>query len=221
MKKRIWTATLFLGLCALAFCLQGQSAAQAKEQSAGKEQVGKQGEMREPVSRGSIIYWDDDEKMGIYAADFALLYEKLSSISGEIFDPAGYTHTYRALVENAGACAEPVASEFWTDGQFVGIKWETEAVEPDSIPGNAEENGSSEIAVEETETPVAEEESENEEEEPELSGSGDSPEIMEEESGITGPGDSSGITGEETGMPETEETPGASVSENDCRVEEG
>lgn len=93
MRKQswIWTAVLCAGLCMTALFPERPPVVQAKEQSAKKDFLGTQ----ELVSRGNLVYRDGGERAGIYAADFALLYGKLSAVSGKVFDPAEYTHVHQ------------------------------------------------------------------------------------------------------------------------------
>lgn len=94
MKRQmgILTAVLCAGLWMAALSPEGQMFAEAKEQNAEeKENL----QVRELASRGNLVYRDGGEKAGIYAADFSLLLGKLSAVSGEVFDPAAYTHMHR------------------------------------------------------------------------------------------------------------------------------
>lgn len=94
MKRQmgILTAVLCAGLWMAALSPEGQMFAEAKEQNTEeKENL----QVRELASRGNLVYRDGGEKAGIYAADFSLLFGKLSAVSGEVFDPAAYTHMHR------------------------------------------------------------------------------------------------------------------------------
>ena len=94
MKRQmgILTAVLCAGLWMAALSPEGRMFAEAKEQNAEeKENL----QVRELASRGNLVYRDGGEKAGIYAADFSLLFGKLSAVSGEVFDPAAYTHMHR------------------------------------------------------------------------------------------------------------------------------
>lgn len=88
MKKQswIWTAALWAGLCIAGLLLAKRPVVQAKDREAEKGEL---------ASRGNLIYRDSGKEAGIYEADFSLLWRKLSSVSGEIFDPAEYTHMHR------------------------------------------------------------------------------------------------------------------------------
>lgn len=88
--KRGWIlAVLFcLGLCMAALQPTDRMTVQAKEQSIERteEWTGR----RELASRGNLLYQDSGERIGIFAADFSLLQEKLASVPEEIFDSAAY-----------------------------------------------------------------------------------------------------------------------------------
>lgn len=94
MKKQIGIGTAFCcaSLCIAALSLTGRPVVQAKEQSAEEKGILQEQAL---VSRGNLIYRDSAEEAGIYAADFSLLYGKLSAVSGEVFDPAEYTHIHQ------------------------------------------------------------------------------------------------------------------------------
>lgn len=94
MKKQIeiGTGVFCASLCIAVLSLAGRSVVQAKEQSAEKKATLQE---RELVSRGNLIYRESAEEAGFYAADFSLLYGKLSAVSGEVFDPAEYTHIHQ------------------------------------------------------------------------------------------------------------------------------
>lgn len=94
MRKKIWIlAALCLVLCMPVLRPEGLSIVRAKEQDANRkeERVG----VRSLSTRGNMVYQDDGKRAGIYVSDFSLLYEKLSMVSGEIFDPARYTHIHQ------------------------------------------------------------------------------------------------------------------------------
>lgn len=93
MKKQIGIGAAFCcaSLCIAALSLTGRPVVQAKEQSAEEKGILQEQEL---VSRGNLIYRDSAEEAGIYAADFSLLYGKLFAVSGEVFDPAKYTHIH-------------------------------------------------------------------------------------------------------------------------------
>ncbi len=84
--KRIWILTVLfcLGLCVAVLQPKGWATVQAKEQP--EERTG----MRALASQGNLLYQDSGEEVGIFAADFSLLQEKLSSVPEEVFDPAAY-----------------------------------------------------------------------------------------------------------------------------------
>lgn len=168
MRKNSWSlaVALCLGLCTAALRPQGQLTARAKEPH--ERQADGRTSAQEPVSRGNMIYWDGDEKAGIYTADILLLQEKLAGISGEIFDPAGYAH--------ADGAGDRTWVEYDLDDVFVEEEpetvevpvmtaGETEQGEPTEI---TEENDLSEILEEETEEPEILEEETGDMEEPEM-----------------------------------------------------
>lgn len=94
MKKQIGigAAVFGAGLCMAALSQAGRPMVQAKEQSAEEKGILWAQELS---SRGNLIYRDSAEEAGIYAADFSFLYGKLSAVSGEVFDPAEYTHIHQ------------------------------------------------------------------------------------------------------------------------------
>ncbi len=84
--KKVWIleALFGLGLCMALLQPKGWATVQAKEQP--EQRTG----MRALASRGNLLYQDSGERVGIFAADFSLLREKLASVPEEIFDPAAY-----------------------------------------------------------------------------------------------------------------------------------
>lgn len=104
MKKQIGIGTAFCcaSLCIAALSLTGRPVVQAKEQSAEEKGILQEQTL---VSRGNLIYRDSAEEAGIYAADFSLLYGKLSAVSGEVFDPAEYTHIHQWEYKDANDSA--------------------------------------------------------------------------------------------------------------------
>ena len=91
-KRRTWRGALWAGLCMALLVLEGRPVVQAKEQGAGQKGIL---QMREPASRGNLIYRGGGKEAGIYESDFSLLWDRLSAVSGEVFDPAEYTHMHR------------------------------------------------------------------------------------------------------------------------------
>lgn len=79
---------LCLELCMAALQPTDPATVQAKERPI--ERTGEWTGRRELASRGNLLYQDSGERVGIFAADFFLLEEKLSSVPEEIFDPAAY-----------------------------------------------------------------------------------------------------------------------------------
>ncbi|MDE7197598.1 MAG: hypothetical protein K2O15_01815 [Lachnospiraceae bacterium] len=197
MEKKVWSLTVAMsfGLCMAVMHSQKQPVVRAEELSA------KQPEVREIVSRGNMAYQDGEKGAGFYEEDFYLLWEKLSTISGEVFDPACYAHIIHADESGDGVEYdleyEYVEEKFVTD-ELTETDEETEIVEEETETAEADEV--TEILEEETETTEAEEVSEI---------TGEEPEIME-------PDAPSEITGEETETSGTEKQPEISVSGNDC-----
>lgn len=99
MKRqiRIAAAVLCIGLWVAAMVPEGQPVVQAKGESQGEKEIF---QMPELASRGNLVYRDGGKEAAIYAADFSLLYGKLSAVSGEVFDPAEYTHMHRWEYQN-------------------------------------------------------------------------------------------------------------------------
>lgn len=92
-KKTGILKALCITLCMTALWTKGFAVVRAEEQPAQLEKG--QTQMRELSARGNIVYQDGDIKAGIYAADFALLYEKAAMGPKEAFDPACYTHIHQ------------------------------------------------------------------------------------------------------------------------------
>lgn len=171
MKKRVWilTAALCFALCMMAMYQERQSVVWAKEQPA--EQQEKEPAARSICSKGNFVYRDGGEKVGIYEADFFLLYEKLSAIPKEAFDPACYTHYDRTDQTEKYQVNICIDSEYQS----------TETLEADKAAEMSGEDAEvsvadevSEINREKTEESVADETSEinGEEQLPEMSVSG-------------------------------------------------
>lgn len=173
-------------------------------QSAGRlvvqarERYVKQAGALELVSRGNMIYQDGGNKAGIYAADFSLLQERLSSVSGEVFDPSCYDHTNKTV---SGADAEyDLDHKFAGEEEYVtsGVKGLPEMDEEEPIV--PEQEKTAEAAGEEPVTPEPEEQ----------------PEVAEEKEAAFEPGEQPEVTEEEEAVYEPEEQPEISVSGNDC-----
>ncbi len=79
---------LCLELCMAALQPTDPATVQAKEQPI--ERTGEWTGRRELASQGNLLYQDSGERVGIFAADFFLLEEKLSSVPEAVFDPAAY-----------------------------------------------------------------------------------------------------------------------------------
>lgn len=193
MRKKGWifTAVLCMALCMAIARPAAPLTVWAKELSAGQDE--KKREARELATRGNMVYWDGEEKAGIYGADFMLLHEKLAAISGEIFDPVSYAHGEEAESGESTACDSD----------------ETPAVEEYVV------NGQMEIMEEEPEIPEAEETwKADAEETPGASEAEEAWKADEEETLEVS-------EAEETWKADEEETPEVSVSGNDCMIEEG
>lgn len=199
MGKRIWSLTvgLYFGLGMAALYFQEQPVVQAEELSAGRTGVG------EIVSRGNIFYQDDAKRAKIYGADFSLLWDNLSTISGEVFDPASYAHIHAAQI---GDNAEEDWNFAYVEEKAMPVKlpeiideaaevWETE-----ELPAFLEE----ETELQETETQEMEK----------------LPELTEEEMEEADSDESSEEAGKDTEEDDPEELPEISVSGNDCPIEE-
>lgn len=111
MRKQswIWTVALCAGLCMAVLPSEVWLVVQAKEEGAGERESLR---IQESSSRGNLVYWDGLERAGIYAADFAFLYGKLSAVSGVVFDPAEYTYAYEEESEASYALTFDVIEEF-------------------------------------------------------------------------------------------------------------
>ncbi len=79
---------LCLELCMAALQPTDPATVQAKERPI--ERTGEWTGRRELASRGNLLYQDSGERVGIFAADFFLLEEKLASVPKTVFDPAAY-----------------------------------------------------------------------------------------------------------------------------------
>lgn len=207
MKKKTFILTAFLcvGLYMAELYPQGQPFVQAKEEPA--QQTEKQRRAWELVSHGNMAYWDGSEKAAVYGADFSFLWKKLSSISGEVYDPASYAHLY----ENGSLkSAEDYRGYGFTTAEFASVELtgvveeETEILMPEELLENGEE----------TEIPEPEETPEMAEDDIEISELEESQEVVEDENGISEQEEPS-----ETVEAEEEQSPEVSVSGNDCPVE--
>lgn len=169
----------------------GQPVVQAQEEHM------KQTGAWELVSRGNIIYQDGGSKAGIYAADFSLLQERLSSVSGEVFDPSSYDYTNKTV---SGADAE-----YDLDYKFAGEE------EPEIFGTKGPE-----MTEEEPVTPEQERLTEAIGEEPMTPEPEEQPEVIEEETAAYEPEEQPEVPEEETAVSEPEARPVISVSGNDC-----
>lgn len=194
MRKQGWIlATVLCSvLCMSAPQSVGQPFVQAGERHA------KQAGVWELASRGNMVYQDGGNRAGIYAADFSLLQKRLSSVSGEIFDPDCYDHAEKA--GNVIDMKYDLDCKFAEEEETVtfGTKGLPEMLEKEPAVSEAEKT--MEVICEEPVTPEPEEE----------------PEIMEEEAAITEPEEQPEASGEEAAVTEPEEQPAISVSGNDC-----
>lgn len=194
-KVRSLAVVMFFGLCMAVMHSHKQPVVRAEELSA------KQPEVREIVSRGNMAYQDGGKGAGLYEADFYLLWEKLSTISGEVFDPACYAHIIHAAESGDGV-------EYDLEYVYVEEKFVTEEL--------MEADEETETVEEETETSEADGVTEIVEKEAETLEADEITEIISEEPETTETDAPSEITGEETEKSGTEKQPEISVSGNDC-----
>lgn len=194
-KVRSLAVVMFFGLCMAVMHSHKQPVVRAEELSA------KQPEVREIVSRGNMAYQDGGKGAGLYEADFYLLWEKLSTISGEVFDPACYARIIHAAESGDGV-------EYDLEYVYVEEKFVTEEL--------TEADEETETVEEETETSEADGVTEIVEKEAETLEADEITEIIGEEPETTGTDAPSEITGEETEKSGTEKQPEISVSGNDC-----
>ena len=195
MRKKRW---IFAGVLCLTLCMAvltsvGQSVVQAKEQPI--KQGGGQLKSQQPSAHGNIVYQDGGEKAEIYAADFSLLYEKLTMASEDVFDPSGYAHVQQWEEEVVPVLIFDAVDETWLDD---GYQME-------------EELGSDELSDGDSETT---------DEDMSMSEPEEASETTDEETATPEPEEQPETTDEETTTPETDETPEVTVSGNDIEHED-
>ena len=100
LLKRMATAllTLAIGLCMAAPTVRAETLPTAEQgQRAISQTPGTRRGMlgTELLTRGNLVYRQKETGAQVYAADFLLLQDWLSTIPDTVFEPACYTHTHR------------------------------------------------------------------------------------------------------------------------------